>query len=232
MRLAVKDVEVGHTGLYCGRELEPPEVDQGDIDVHNDMPLDVRCPRPRDHSRTEEGEPCLPAKEGLDAAELVREECDWWGFAAEYVYMTNLMNEFYRDVLCKKPREGHKWYLERAQEKHLSESINHNDGFYATLYGKVEFDMGTGRQPASGAEVKVYAPKDEKEWTTVTDDEGKYRIERAILHKRCSPFDISATYKGLKTETTYEGPLEEPDPDYEFEKNLLIQLSYHPYHQF
>jgi hypothetical protein len=88
----------------------------------------------------------------------------------------------------------------------------------------VEADFGAGKKPVEGAKVRLYAPKDKEEWTDVTDAEGKYRIKEAILHKRCSPFDLSAKYKGQETKKTFEGPLEDPDPGHEHEENLVLKL--------
>ncbi|MCK4495478.1 MAG: hypothetical protein KAU91_03960, partial [Candidatus Aminicenantes bacterium] len=123
----------------------------------------------------------------------------------------------------------HYFFLKLAEKHDLPEAKEYIDGFYATLYGKVEIETEEGRKPAPGAKVTVIAPKDKnapkkrREWTTNADENGKYKIKYVILHKDCSPFEITAEYQGAEEETTYEGPLEEPDSSYEYEKNLLIR---------
>jgi len=136
------------------------------------------------------------------------------------------MEGYYKDVLCKFPSgKGHKWYLELAKEYDLDKAVDHNEGFYATIKGKVEILTDDGKEPAPEAKVRVYAPLDDQEWTTTADEEGEYEIEEVILHKDCSPFEISAEYAGEKEETEFDGPLEKPDQSYEFEKDLLIEPS-------
>ena len=104
----------------------------------------------------------------------------------------------------------------------------HIEGFYATIYGLVEVEKNKGREPAPGAFVRVFSPKDKQEWTTNADPKGKYRIKGVILHKKCSPFQISAEYQGDRVDTSYTGPLSEPDSSHKYEKDLLIKKKARP----
>jgi hypothetical protein len=220
----VADVEHGHMGLYFGREQVIGHMDAEGFLVMPERDFDVECERRIEFTTTDPGEPSAPADEGLKWVEDIREECDWWSFGRERADATLLMEEFYQDVMCINPTEkGHKWYLNLAKKHHLDEGKEHNEGFYATIYGKVEVDEGDGRKPAQGAKVRVYAPKDRQEWTTTTDENGEYRIKKVVLHKDCSPFDISAEYKGERVDENFEGPLTDPDRSYEYKKDLFIE---------
>lgn len=221
---AVKDVEIGKMGLYRGRERLGGTIDPEGILVPPTRDFVADCERRAEFQTIEKGEPGIPADIGLKWVERIRDECDWWQFGKERADATDLMVEFYKDVLCKDPpKKGHKWYLDEAKKYKLDDAIDHNEGFYATIYGKVEILTDEGKKPAPGAKVRVYAPLDDQEWTTTADGDGEYKIKYVILHKDCSPFDISAEYKGDKEETEFDGPLEEPDQSYEFEKDLLIK---------
>ena len=193
------------------------------IDQRDGLSLDERCPR-RQGNVEHSGDPQIPADEGLKLADKIRVECDWWGFSQERSDVTDIMEDYYKDVLCVfPPKKGHKWYLDLAKEYDLDDAVDHNEGFYATIEGKVEILTDEGKKPAPGAKVKIYAPLDDREWTTTADGNADYEIKEVILHKDCSPFEISAQYKGHEEETEYDGPLEEPDESYEFTKDLLIK---------
>jgi hypothetical protein len=222
IRFAVRDVESGLSGLYSGRSLtsEAPLLDY-DAEITDTF----LCKRRTEFSVEAEGEAVAPADKGLECVEQIRKECDLdlWRFGQERADATELMEEFYKDVMCKNPRDkGHKWYHEQAEKYHLDKAIEYNEGFYAAIYGKVEVQRGEERKPAPGAFVRVYAPKDDQEWTTTANEDGEYKIERVLLHKESKPFEISAEYKGDRVDDSYDGPLKEPDTAYEFEKDLLI----------
>jgi hypothetical protein len=223
VRYATGDIEVGHLGLYYGRESVFAEVDSEGYLVIPDRDFDVDCERRSEFTILDKGEASAPADDGLDWANQIREEAEWWGLSFEQVDLTELMEEFYKDVMCKNPSDpGHKWYHELAEKYHLTGAIEHNEGFYATIYGKVEVERGEEREPAPGASVRVYASKDDQEWTTTANEDGEYEMERVLLHKDCGEFEISAEYKGDRVDDIFDGPLEEPDTAYEFEKDLLI----------
>jgi hypothetical protein len=62
-------------------------------------------------------------------------------------------------------------------------------------------------------------------WETVADGDGDYEISDAILHDKCSPFDIFGNYRGDEVADQYEGPLHEPDPSARLGKDLVIERS-------
>jgi hypothetical protein len=157
----------------------------------------------------------------LEKVGWVRELADYFELDEEYQDATELMNRYLKDALCLLPK-GHQWYLDLAKQYDLEETRKHIEGFYATVFGKVEVQRGEEREPAPGASVRVYAPKDDQEWKTTANEDGEYKIERVLLHKDCEPFEISAEYKGDRVDDRYDGPLEEPNTEYEFEKDLLI----------
>jgi hypothetical protein len=221
IRYASRDFECSFDGLGLYKGCAEPG--RGVIDQRDGLSLDERCPR-RQSNVEKASDPQIPADEGLKLADTIRNECDRWGFAQERSDVTDIMEDYYEDVLCVfPPKKGHKWYLDKAKEYDLDKAIDHNEGFYATIKGKVEILTDEGKKPAPGAKVKVYAPLDDREWTTTADSNADYEIKEVILHKDCSPFEISAEYEGHEEETEYEGPLEEPDESYEFTKDLLIK---------
>jgi len=223
LRYASRDYECSFDSVGLYRDCTEPLSGRGIVDWRDGLSMDERCPRRQSDVEHEE-KPQLPAESGLEYGDWLRRECDRWGFAQERSDLTDVMEDYYKDVLCKFPAgKGHKWYLEEAKKYKLDDAIDHNEGFYAKIYGKVEILTDEGRKPAPGAKVRVYAPLDDQEWTTTADGDGEYEIQDVILHKECSPFEISAEYKEHEEETEYEGPLEEPDESYEFEKDLLIK---------
>jgi hypothetical protein len=224
INFSIADVEAGRMdSLYSGRRVEIGTLDPEGSLVLPDGSFDAKCLKRTETTVLEKGWADAPADKGLEWVDQIREECDWWGFDFEKADATELMEEFYKDVMCKNPSDpGHKWYHELAEEYHLDKAIEHNEGFYATIYGKVEVQRGEEREPAPGASVRVYASKDDQEWATTANEDGEYEMERVLLHKDCGEFEISAEYKGDRVDDSYDGPLEEPDTAYEFEKDLLI----------
>ncbi len=193
--------------------------------------LDTYCDGRKMFYRWTEGEPQKTIMYAFTNVDKIREECKWWGFGEIWQDATDLMNEYYEDALCKIPphksKLGHKYFLQLAEEKNLEKSIKYNKGFYGTLYGKVEILIDGSKEPAPGAKVTV---KDYDEtWTTTADENGKYKIEHVILHKDCSPFDISANYRGYQVDDTYDGPLTKPDTtnSARHRKDLLIKSGTH-----
>jgi hypothetical protein len=166
----------------------------------------------------------------------VRKQGQFFELAKEKQKAEELMNKYLKDALCYRkecighppPGYPHKWYLDKAKQYKLLDAISHIEGFYATIYGKVEVKNNGGREPAPGASVRVFSPKDKQEWKTNADANGKYRIKGVILHKKCSPFMISAEYQGDRVDTSYTGPLSEPDSSYEYEKDLFIDKKRRP----
>ena len=192
-----------------------------------DRDFNVMCEGRSEFTRLSEGEP-EPDKTiawALKFVGMIRDEAEWWAFEREKLDATDLMNQYYEDALCKIPphkdKEGHKYFLDLAKEKELDDSIKYNEGFYATLYGKVEVLWDGVREPAAGAKVTV-EDLDET-WTVTADAQGNYKIKDAILHKECSPFDIRAVHDGDWVEEKYEGPLEEPDKGARHREDLLIR---------
>ncbi|MEN8178756.1 MAG: hypothetical protein ABFS39_09060 [Pseudomonadota bacterium] len=218
--------ESGHGGsLYSNRFLAFGYRDaEGNMRLP-DRDFDVLCEDRGSFTRQAEGEPTKTIDWAFAQVGKIRDEAEWWEFFGIKEDAIDLMNEYYEDALCKIPphdqKEGHKHFLELAREEELDDSIEHNEGFYGTLYGKVETIRDGVRRPADGAEVKV---EDSGEsWSVRADRDGNYEIKEIILHKECSPFDISAVHEGDWVNDTYDGPLEEPDKATRHEKNLLIE---------
>lgn len=230
MRFALGDVETGDMPLYCDRKMEIGNQydDEGNL-LWPQMDFVGTClPRSALHMASE-GHACAPTDIGLDWVEMIRDVCDWFKLH-EYYEATDLMNMYFKDSMCKsppnKPGQGHKkFYGNIARKHHLQKSIDYNEGFYGTLHGKVEIETSEGRIAAAGAIVEVTAPFDGETWTTEADSEGNYEIKEVLLHKACSPFIITAQSGKDKVNDQYFGPLEEPDPTYRHEKNLLIRKS-------
>ncbi len=219
---AIKDVEVGHLGLYDGRESVFGTLDPEGYLVMPNRDFVTDCERRIEFTTLDKGDAVAPADEGLAFVEQIREECRWWNFGREEADATMLMEEFYRDQLCKKPAKGHKWYRELARQYHLQDSIVYNEGFYGTLYGTVQIETERGSRPAENARVVLTAPRDGEAWETITNVDGEYEIERALLHKTCSPFRISAEYERDREVDSFEGPLEEPDTTHRHRHDLMI----------
>jgi len=231
MRFANGDVEEGYTGLYEGRRSEFGHIDQDGNLVMPNRDFDITCERRDEFTTVEEGEPKVPADKAMEMVDKIREQCKWYNLQGEYDDSTDLMEEYLQEktVLCELPKDkGHYFFLKLAEKYDLPKAKEHIDGFYATIYGKVELDTMEGRKPAREAKVMVRSPKDKdapknrREWTATTDEDGKYKMKGVILHKDCSPFKITAEYKNCEEKTKYVGPLEAPDSSYEYKKDLLI----------
>jgi len=232
INFSIRDVEGDPYGfgVYRDREGLFGYMDEEGVINIPDRDFDTDCERRGEFTLTSKGEPAQPTDIGLDMIETVREEAKWWQLTGEYSDATDLMNEFFEDSMCKSPPntqgQGHKnFYGKQALEHQLKKSIDYNDGFYGTLYGKVEKETSEGRTSAGYATVKVTDPEDGKTWETQADSEGNYEIKDVILHKDCSPFTITAASGKDKVIDQYDGPLEKPDRSYRYEKNLLIQKS-------
>ncbi len=169
-------------------------------------------------------DPMPQADRGLRWVEEVRKLANYFSLPDVHSSGTELMNRYLRDALCLLDN-GHQWYLDLAKQYNLSDAKKHIKGFYATVYGKVELKTKSGRRPADGASVIICDPHDGTTWETTADENGDYEIEKAILHKDCSPFDISAEWCGERTDEQYTGPLTKPDPSKRHEVNLLLDPS-------
>ncbi len=231
MRFANGDVEEGNMGLYEGRRSEIGHLDQEGVLVPPNRDFDVTCERRNEFTAVEEGEPRENADTAMEWVDEIREQCKWYKLQGEYDDSTDLMEEYLQEkkVLCDLPKDkGHYFFLKLAEKFELPKAEEHIDGFYATIYGKVELETWEGSEPARGAKVTIRSPKDKdapknrREWTTTTDEDGKYKMKGVILHKDCSPFEITAEHRNCEEKTKYVGPLEAPDSSYEYKKDLLI----------
>ncbi len=188
--------------------------------------FDVRCSPRGSASTSSEGEPAIPADKALEMCEEIRATANLYSLSPERQDTTDIMEEYlkHKKVLCLLPSgRGHGFFLDLAKKYKLDKAKEHIEGFYATLKGKVEIEDEGRKEPAAGAKVTVTDSKDGRTWTATADQDGKYEIQKAILHKNCSPFEIDGEAEGYSTNDAYQGPLEEPDKSKEHEKNLLIQ---------
>lgn len=168
-----------------------------------------------------------------EVEKCVRKPCEFFGLIGIYdTEATPMMEEYLEDTLCLKKELGHKHYLDLAKQYKLDKAREYIEGFYAKLKGTVWIEEEEGhRKPAKGAKVTVTDPKDNTTWTAVADAEGKYEIEKGLLHNhkgkdgenRCPEFEISAELGGDRADDTYEGPLREPDRNAEHKKDLVIK---------
>jgi len=142
----------------------------------------------------------------LKFLDRIREQSQFFELAAEKQKADELMNRYLKEALC-----------------YRKECRGHPPPGYPH-----EVEKNGGREPAPGAFVRVFSPKDKQEWPTNADPKGKYRIKGVILHKDCSPFQISAEYQGDRVDTSYTGPLSEPDSSHKYEKDLLIKKKARP----
>ena len=228
MQFALGDVETGYIGLYCDRSMEHGTQydDEGNL-IMPDIDFDISClPRSAFHMASA-GRVCIPTDAGLSWVEEIRDVCEWFQLH-EANEATDLMNQFYEDSMClvppNVPKQGHRiFYRILAQEYALQKSIDYNEGFYGELYGKVEIEAKGKRVPAANAVVTVTIPNDGETRTAETDSEGNYEMKDVLLHKDCSPFKITAEHGKDKIVDSFDGPLEEPDPSYRYEKNLTIR---------
>lgn len=224
IRFSTADIEFGDLAIWWGRESVHGHFDDEGYLHTPDEPFEVECTQRADGSVIAEGEPAFPTDEALEDTKKIRDEAEWWAFEPERKDVVDLENTYYEDALCEQPphkdKMGHDWFKEVAEEHELDESVEHNEGFYGTLFGTVRVRMPDGDEPASGARVTVKSGGES--WTATADGEGNYEIADVILHESCSPHDISATYEGDRVDDTYDGPLEEPDRGARHRKDLLI----------
>ncbi len=223
---ALADVETGPLGLYADRELEHGTQydDEGNL-LMPDMDFDVTClPRSAFHLNSE-GTVKVPADHGLRWVEMIREVCEWYDFSVDYQDATDLMSRFLKDALCHfmTRHRGHKWHLDLANQYQLADARTYIEGFYATLFGTVFLDTDHELKPAPNATVMVVDPS--QTWETVANGDGEYEIGGAILHDKCSPFDIFGRHRGDEVADEYDGPLHDPDPSARHGKDLVIKRS-------
>jgi hypothetical protein len=213
--------------LYREREVVYGYLNEaGELVENDDLDFDnISCVNRVRFTVNVEGEPDKDLVYAFREAGEIIDECDWWKFETEKNTAVDLLIQYYKDALCKKPPHqvdmGHKFYRKLAQDRNLKEAVDYNNGFYGVLFGKVEVEESVVKKPAPGARVVVQSI-DEK-WETVADGNGEYRFSKAILHKHCSPFRIWAEYEGDRVYDEYRGILEEPDPNASLQKNLLIK---------
>ena len=227
INFAIGDLESSKTGmgLYADRDLRFGYLDdEGNMNLPN-RDFTVECERRGEFERFSEGRPQHTIDWAINQVGMLRDECEWWKFTGERQDATDLLNEYYEDALCKTPphkfKMGHKYFRDLIAETDGTEkSIEYNEGFYGTLYGKVEIKEFGVLKPAPGA--KVVVNDYDETWTATADAQGNYEINGAILHKDCSPFKIYATWEGDRVDDTYDGPLEEPDQSYRHRKDLVI----------
>ena len=162
------------------------------------------------------------ADDCLAKVENVRVLARTFQLQAENDKATELMDRYLQDALCLM-KNGHRWYIKLAQMYNLANAKKYIEGFYATLYGKVEIEAKGSRVPAANAIVTVTIPNDNETRTAETDSEGNYEMKDVLLHKDCSPFKITAEHGQDKIVDSFDGPLEEPDPSHRHEKNLTIR---------
>lgn len=225
---SIGDLESSCTGggLYGDRDLRHGYMDEDGYMQLPDRDFSVECERRGEFERFSEGNPQQTIDWAITEIDKLRDECDWWEFTGEKQDATDLLNEYYEDALCKQPphkyKMGHKYFLDLAKEtEEMETSEEYNEGFYGTLYGKVEVREDGQLKPAPYA--KVYVDDFERKWNTTANANGEYEIQDIILHKECSPFHISAEYEDDWEYDTYEGPLEEPDKSYRHKKDLVIR---------
>ncbi|MCP4125412.1 MAG: carboxypeptidase regulatory-like domain-containing protein [Bacteroidetes bacterium] len=226
LNFAIKDIETNDYifGMYRDRSYNFGYLDDAGYAMTPNRDFVVVCEPRTESYMVSEGEPWAPMSEAFENVELLREEADWWNYPVQYQDATDLMNQYNRDALCKKRpnrgRLGHRHFVELAKQYELDESVEYNEGFYGTLYGKVEILDGEEYLPASGAKVTIQ--EFDQIWEVTTDENGYYEIPDAILHKECGPFQLVAEHDGDWVNATYDGILEEPDRTARLKKDLLI----------
>lgn len=225
MRFANHDLEYGKFAYYTGRSSYIGTMDSAGVITLPQGDFDVDCERRSFFHVEEPGEPVMPADMAMQSGEKIRETCEFYGLEPERMDTTELMEQYLMEkkVLCElPPGKGHSFFKKLAVKHGLPKAAEYIDGFYGRLRGKVELENEGRREPAPGAVVIVMDKEDARTWRTTAGPDGRYEIKDVILHKNCSPFEIKAEYEGYNTEDSYEGPLEEPDRDFIYEKDLLI----------
>jgi len=222
MRYATNDLEANW--LYSNHESFLGHYDPDGLQVMPEGDWSITCMRRGEFTTTSQGDPLPPADNAMKMVQPVRDICKFYGLDPEFNDATDLMVQYLKEkkVLCLMPEEGHQWYMDLAQQYELDRAKEYMEGFYATIKGKIEKNKDGEIKPVPNAEVKFLAPDDNRTWTTNSDQDGYYRIEGVILHKSCSPFILSAEGEGCDKEEEVQGPLEEPDKNYELERNLVL----------
>ncbi|MRR22059.1 carboxypeptidase regulatory-like domain-containing protein [bacterium] len=222
MRYATNDLEANW--LYSNHESFLGYYDAEGFQVMPKGDWNVLCMRRGEFTTTSQGDPLPPADNAMKMVQPVRDICKFYGLDPEFNDATDLMVQYLKEkkVLCLWPEEGHQWYMDLAQQYELDRAKEYMEGFYATIKGKIEKKKDGEVQLVPNAEVKFLSPDDNRTWTTNSDQNGNYRIEGVILHKSCSPFILSASGEGCDKEEQVQGPLEEPDKNYELERNLVL----------
>ena len=224
VRFATADIELGSSAIWFGRDGFLGWIDEDGFQHSPAGDIQDDCSRRADQTLTAEGKPMFPVDSALEKTRLIREEAEWWGFQGELKDIIDLENDYYKDALCQEPphkkKMGHDWFRDVAEKNELDESIEHNQGFYGTLFGHVHVRMPDGDQPASGA--RVTASSGGESWSTTADRKGNYELDDVVLHESCSPHSVSATHEGDRVDDTYDGPLSEPETGARHRKDLLI----------
>jgi len=230
MRYATNDLEANW--LYRNHESFLGHYDAEGFQVMPTGDWSITCMRRGEFTTTQQGDPLPMADMAMEMIQEVRDISEFYHLDPEFDDATDLMGQYLKEkkVLClMPPNEGHKWYTDLAKQYELDKAKEHMDGFYANIKGKIEKEENGVRKPVSNAEVEFEAQKDQRTWTTKSDQNGNYKIEGVILHKSCGPFIISARGDGCYIQEEVSGPLEEPDKNYELEKNLLLQCGVEGY---
>jgi len=218
INFSIRDVEGGNLGVYKGRK--------GNI-VIPDRDFDIDCEPRSSFSYNSRGEPAVPTDTGLDWINQVREEARWWNFGDAVKDATDLMEEYFKDSMCKTPpnrcEKGHKHYKELAQKYKLPKGLEYNKGFYGTVFGRVEAETSSGLKPLKYANIKIQSQVSGETWKGVTDENGRYEIDQVVLHKECKPLKITVTAGNDRKTETFYGPLEKPDPGYRYERNFVFK---------
>jgi hypothetical protein len=168
------------------------------------------------------GMPNPSADAMLKEAECIRQMATVFDLSEEYQRATDIMTRYFKSTLCFADW-GHQWYVDLAAQHQLQEAKEYAEGYYATVYGKVEIDTPQGHKGADGAVVVITDPHDDTTWTATTDGSGYYEVVGALLHANCSPFNIRAAHQGDEVRDVFFGPLIDPDPSERLEKNLIIK---------
>jgi len=229
MRYATNDLEANW--LYSNHESFLGHYDSEGFQVGPAGDWSITCMRRGEFTTTNQGDPLPPADNAMKMVQPVRDICKFYGLDPEFNDATDLMVQYLKEkkVLCLWPEEGHQWYIDLAQQYELDRAKEYMEGFYAIIKGKIEKEEKGVKKPVPDAEVEYTAPKDQRTWTTKSDQGGNYKIEGALLHKSCGPFILTANGDGCYKQEEVPGPLEEPDKSYELEKNLLLECGVEGY---
>jgi len=228
INFSLRDVEGNPTGksVYKRREGRFGSLDEQGNLVIPDRDFDTDCEPRSSFTYFSRGEPAVQTDWGLDWINQVCQEARWWNFGDAEKDATDLMEEFFKDSMCKIPPngcdKGHKSYKELAKRYSLPKALQYNQGFYGTVFGKVEAITSSGKKPVENAKITIQSLIDNSIWEGFTDENGKYEIAEVLLHKECKPLKITVIAGNDKKSETFKGPLQEPDPSYRYEKNFVF----------